>query len=176
MPHIRKYENRRLYDTGASKYVNLEEIAEMVRRGEEVTVEDSKTGRDLTQEVLLQVVLTSPTGAALVPVGLLRRLIRAAANPVLSRGIEPALAQGLDLFHRQLEALERGLPTFPGWPPNAAGRTGYRHPEPGADLQEPPPSPPPPYDPGPGPDDAADPELDALRARLDALEKRLRRG
>lgn len=220
MPHIRKYENRRLYDTGASKYVNLEEIAEMVRRGEEVTVEDSKTGRDLTQEVLLQVVLTSPAGAALVPVGLLRRIIRAAANPVLSRGIDPALAQGLDLFHRQLEALERGMPAFPGWPardvnpagpwpatswpatppqgPNASppppstspqgakapqpaaggapDGADYHHVRPGADLHEPPPPPPPPYDPGPGPGDAADPELDALRARLDALEKRLRRG
>ncbi len=162
MPHIRKYENRRLYDTAASRYVNLDEIGEMVRRGEEVSVEDSKTGRDLTQEVLLQVVLASPAGAALVPVGLLRRLIRAAANPVLSRGIDPALAQGLDLFHRQLEALERGMPGFPGWP--------------SADVHPPPPPPPPPQDPGPRPDDDADPELDALRARLDALEKRLRRS
>ena len=170
MPHIRKYENRRLYDTEASKYVNLDEIAEMVRRGDDVTVEDSKTGRDLTQEVLLQVVLASPAGAALVPVGLLRRLIRAAANPVLSRGIDPALAQGLDLFHRQLEALERGMPTFPGWPgavspppasPGSAGAAAHSATHA--------------HDPAPAASEA-DPELDALRARLDALEKRLRRG
>ncbi|MBM4369857.1 MAG: polyhydroxyalkanoate synthesis regulator DNA-binding domain-containing protein, partial [Deltaproteobacteria bacterium] len=136
MPHIRKYENRRLYDTAASRYVNLDEIAEMVRRGEEVTVEDSKTGRDLTQEVLLQVVLASPAGAALVPVGLLRRLIRAAASPALARGIDPALAQGLDLFHRQLEAMERGIPGFAGWPvPGAASPGEGRR---GADRHEPP--------------------------------------
>ena len=57
-PHvvIKKYENRRLYDTSASRYVNLTDIAVLVRKGFDVRVVDSKTGEDLTRSILMQVI------------------------------------------------------------------------------------------------------------------------
>ncbi|HOK47501.1 MAG TPA: polyhydroxyalkanoate synthesis regulator DNA-binding domain-containing protein [Bryobacteraceae bacterium] len=54
---IKRYENRKLYDTVAKKYISLEEIARLVRAGEEVTVTDNATGADLTAETLTKVIL-----------------------------------------------------------------------------------------------------------------------
>src|SRR3954470_40737 len=54
---VRKYANRRLYDTSAGKYVNLEEIATLIRRGEDVQVVDAKTGEDVTRVVLTQIIV-----------------------------------------------------------------------------------------------------------------------
>jgi len=73
---VRKYPNRRLYDTTAGKYINLEEIAAFVRRGEDVQVVDAKTGEDVTRVVLTQIIVEDakdrPTG---LPLELLRQLI-----------------------------------------------------------------------------------------------------
>ena len=54
---IKKYENRRLYDTKGSRYVNLDGVAEMVRSGEDIQVIDSKTGEDVTRHVLTQIIV-----------------------------------------------------------------------------------------------------------------------
>src|SRR5690242_1403213 len=59
---IKKYGNRRLYDTSASRYVNLEEIAGMVRNGTDVQVVDAKTGEDLTRATLMQVIADDTKG------------------------------------------------------------------------------------------------------------------
>lgn len=75
---IKKYGNRRLYDTEESGYVNLERVAELVREGEPVTVVDAKTGEDLTRQVLTQIIVENardPKGGA--PVEFLRDLVRA---------------------------------------------------------------------------------------------------
>ena len=56
---IKKYGNRRLYDSARSRYINLEELAAIIRAGEAVQVVDAKTNEDLTHEVLMQVVLTN---------------------------------------------------------------------------------------------------------------------
>jgi polyhydroxyalkanoate synthesis repressor PhaR len=73
---IRKYANRRLYDTSASRYVNLEDIAALIRNGTEVQVIEAKTGQDLTRVTLTQIILEDardePTG---LPLDLLRQLI-----------------------------------------------------------------------------------------------------
>jgi len=73
---IRKYANRRLYNTSASRYVNLEDIAAMIRNGTEVQVLDAKTGQDLTRVTLTQIILEDardePAG---LPLDLLRNLI-----------------------------------------------------------------------------------------------------
>ena len=53
---IKKYGNRRLYDTAGSRYVNLDNLAAMVRAGREVRVLDAKTGRDLTRVTLTQII------------------------------------------------------------------------------------------------------------------------
>jgi len=73
---IRKYENRRLYDTGASRYVNLEDVARMVRDGVEVQVVDAKTGEDLTRVILTQIIMEDAKGhESGLPLDLLRKLI-----------------------------------------------------------------------------------------------------
>jgi polyhydroxyalkanoate synthesis repressor PhaR len=73
---IKKYGNRRLYDTTTSRYVNLDDIAALIREGKEVRVEDAKTGRDLTRVTLTQIITEDarekPTG---LPLELLRQLI-----------------------------------------------------------------------------------------------------
>jgi len=75
---IKKYANRRLYDTSAGRYVNLEDLAASIRKGEEIQVVDAKTGEDLTRVVLTQIIVEDakgqPTG---LPLELLRQLIMA---------------------------------------------------------------------------------------------------
>ena len=73
---VKKYGNRRLYDTGGSRYVTLEEVAERVRLGEDLRVTDAKTGLDLTQVTLAQLILESRGAARLLPVPLLKQLLR----------------------------------------------------------------------------------------------------
>lgn len=76
MLQVKKYGNRRLYDTEASRYVTLEEIAERVRLGEDLKVVDAKSGQDLTQVTLAQIILESRGAARLLPVPLLKQLVR----------------------------------------------------------------------------------------------------
>jgi polyhydroxyalkanoate synthesis repressor PhaR len=75
---IKKYENRRLYNTTTSRYVNLEDVARMVREGVEVQVQDARTGEDLTRMVLTQVIMEDAKGhESGLPLELLRKLIMA---------------------------------------------------------------------------------------------------
>jgi polyhydroxyalkanoate synthesis repressor PhaR len=73
---IKKYSNRRLYDTSDSRYITLEELAEKVRKGEEVHVVDAKTGEDLTAATLTQIIVEGRGAAKLLPVPLLIQLVR----------------------------------------------------------------------------------------------------
>jgi polyhydroxyalkanoate synthesis repressor PhaR len=74
---IKKYANRRLYNTGTSTYVTLEDLAKMVKKGEEFLVQDAKTGEDITHSVLTQIIFEqeSKTGNTLLPISFLRQLI-----------------------------------------------------------------------------------------------------
>jgi polyhydroxyalkanoate synthesis repressor PhaR len=74
---IKKYANRRLYNTGTSTYVTLEDLAEMVRKGEDFTVQDAKTGEDITHPVLTQIIfeLENREGQNMLPIPFLRQLI-----------------------------------------------------------------------------------------------------
>ncbi|MFN7992087.1 MAG: polyhydroxyalkanoate synthesis regulator DNA-binding domain-containing protein [Bryobacteraceae bacterium] len=73
---VKKYENRRLYDTVASRYVNLEDVARMVREGTDVEVLDARTGEDLTRVILTQVIMENAKGRESgLPLDLLRQLI-----------------------------------------------------------------------------------------------------
>ena len=74
---IKKYANRRLYNTGTSTYVTLEDLAEMVKRGEDFTVQDAKSGEDITHPVLTQIIfeLENKEGQNMLPVSFLRQLI-----------------------------------------------------------------------------------------------------
>jgi len=75
---IKKYANRRLYDTGTSTYVTLEDLAAMVKRGEDFVVCDAKTGEDITRPVLTQIIFEQEgkDGQSLLPIAFLRQLIR----------------------------------------------------------------------------------------------------
>jgi polyhydroxyalkanoate synthesis repressor PhaR len=75
---IKKYANRRLYNTGASTYVTLEDLADMVKKGEDFLVFDAKSGDDITRSVLAQIIFEqeSKVGQNLLPSAFLRQLIR----------------------------------------------------------------------------------------------------
>jgi polyhydroxyalkanoate synthesis repressor PhaR len=76
---IKKYANRRLYNTGTSTYVTLEDLAAMVKKGEDFVVYDAKTGEDITRSVLTQIIFEQENkegGQNLLPITFLRQLIR----------------------------------------------------------------------------------------------------
>ena len=73
---IKKYANRRLYNTGTSTYVTLEDLASMVKSGEDFVVYDAKTGEDITRSVLTQIIVEEEgKGQNLLPINFLRQLI-----------------------------------------------------------------------------------------------------
>ena len=75
---IKKYANRRLYNTGTSTYVTLEDLAVMVKNGEDFVVYDAKTSEDITRSVLAQIIFEQENkeGQSLLPITFLRQLIR----------------------------------------------------------------------------------------------------
>lgn len=73
---VKKYANRRLYNTATSSYVTLDELARMIREGQEFVVYDARTGEDITRSVLTQIILEEDSkGRNMLPIGFLRRLI-----------------------------------------------------------------------------------------------------
>ena len=74
---IKKYANRRLYNTGSSAYVTLEDLATMVKHGEDFVVFDAKTGEDITRSVLAQIIFDQEgkNGQSLLPITFLRQRI-----------------------------------------------------------------------------------------------------
>lgn len=96
---IKKYSNRRLYDTDQSRYITLDELAERIRDGVYVKVVDAKSGRDLTQGTLAQIILESRGAAKLLPVSLLVRLIRL-GDDALAEFMGPYLSWSLEVFLR----------------------------------------------------------------------------
>jgi polyhydroxyalkanoate synthesis repressor PhaR len=73
---IRKYSNRKLYDTRESRYVTLEQVAEFVRQGDEIRVVDATTERDVTSAKLAQIIFEEEKRAGRLPVDQLRQIIR----------------------------------------------------------------------------------------------------
>jgi polyhydroxyalkanoate synthesis repressor PhaR len=75
---IKKYANRRLYNTGTSTYVTLEDLASMLKKGNDFTVFDAKSGEDITRSVLAQIIFEQENkeGQNLLPIAFLRQLIR----------------------------------------------------------------------------------------------------
>jgi len=74
---IKKYANRRLYNTATSSYVTLEHLCQMVREGKEFVVHDAKSGENITHQVLTQIIVDEEAkGQTMLPIGFLRQLIR----------------------------------------------------------------------------------------------------
>ena len=104
---VKKYGNRRLYDTEASRYLTQDELADRIREGEDVVVIDAKTGDDLTQGTLAQIIMESRGGSKLLPVPLLTQLIRL-GDEALAEFFGRYMSASLDMYlqaRRNAEAL-----------------------------------------------------------------------
>ena len=106
---IKKYANRRLYHTGTSTYVTLEDLARMVKDGEDFTVTDAKTGEDITRAVLGQIIFEQEgRGQHLLPIAFLRQLIRFYGDSMQS--VLPSyLESSLSAFTRNQEQLREQM-------------------------------------------------------------------
>jgi polyhydroxyalkanoate synthesis repressor PhaR len=141
---IRKYENRRLYDTTHSRYVNLDEVAQMVRDGRDVQVLDAITGEDRTRAVLTQIVVEqAKDGHSAFPIDVLRQMV-VASGRVTNEAALTYMRGVFDMYQNAYRAVSPVAPTHAG-PPTPP-------PAPSAVAQR---------------DDA---QVDALKKRLEELE------
>lgn len=102
---IKKYANRRLYNTGTSTYVTLEDLAEMVKGGEDFVVFDAKTGEEITRSVLTQIIFEQEAkGQNLLPITFLRQLIRFYGDSIQNL-IPTYLDFSIDSFVREQEKM-----------------------------------------------------------------------
>ncbi len=102
---IKKYGNRRLYDSSSSRYVNLEDIAALIRNGKQVQVVDAKTGADLTRVTLTQIIVEdAKDGPAGLPLEFLRQLIVASENVR-----QEFMKSAADTYQKMQSALQSGL-------------------------------------------------------------------
>ncbi|HWR54779.1 MAG TPA: polyhydroxyalkanoate synthesis regulator DNA-binding domain-containing protein [Bryobacteraceae bacterium] len=100
---IKRYENRKLYDTAAKRYVSLEDIAGLVRQGEEISVLDNASGSDLTSSTLAKVISGETAGSEVQP-EFLHQVLRF-GNRFVAGGVE-GVQQGLDrLIEASIERL-----------------------------------------------------------------------
>lgn len=112
---IKKYANRRLYNTGTSSYVTLEDLAEMVKSQEIFVVYDAKSGDDITRSVLTQIIFEQEgKGQNLLPIAFLRQLIRFYGDSM--QNLVPSYLEfSLDGFAREQEKFREQMTTaFPG--------------------------------------------------------------
>jgi polyhydroxyalkanoate synthesis repressor PhaR len=182
---VKKYTNRRLYDTDESRYITLEELAEKIRKGEDAQVVDAKTGEDLTQVTLTQIIMESRGAARILPVPLLLQLIRL-GDEALSEFLGLYVSQALDAYlslkrGAQVIAPFNPLANLPFAATSALARMLMGVPEPAAAQ----PGYPPPYaQPAPAPAQPAPPrparpaaesEMQSLRRELEELKREVHR-
>ena len=106
---IKKYANRRLYNTATSAYVTLEDLADMVKKGTDFTVHDAKTGEDITRSVLTQIIFEEESkGHNLLPIKFLRQLIRFYGDQ-LQAFVPSYLEMSLEQLTRQQQNLRDQL-------------------------------------------------------------------
>jgi polyhydroxyalkanoate synthesis repressor PhaR len=107
---IKKYANRRLYNTGTSSYVTLEDLASMVKAGEDFVVFDAKTGEDITRSVLAQIIFEQENkeGQNLLPINFLRQLIRFYGNS-MQMLVPRYLEASIDTLTREQEKFRQQM-------------------------------------------------------------------
>lgn len=109
---IKKYGNRRLYDTSDSRYVTLDELAQKIRSGADLRIVDAQTGEDLTQATLTQIVLETGHAAKFLPTQLLTQMIRL-SDDALAEFFSRYVTGALDVY---LQA-KRGMQSITGYNP-----------------------------------------------------------
>ena len=165
---IKKYANRRLYDTESSSYITLDRLAEMVREGREFEVVDAKTGEDITRQVLTQIIVDEEArGSTMLPVNFLKQLIGLYGNSM--QGMVPQyLEAAMEAFQRNQTAFQdafggkmfadlakRNMQMFEG----ASRAFGASPGKPGEKAEKP----------------ASESEIDQLKAELEALRTKVDR-
>src|ERR1022692_5076218 len=102
---IKKYENRRLYDTTNSRYVNLEEVAQILQQGNDVQVIDAASGEDITRLILTQIIVEdAKTPDSSFPLDLLRQMVVASGRASQESGMKYMKAM-LELYENSLSAM-----------------------------------------------------------------------
>ena len=183
--NIKKYANRRLYNTATSSYVTLDNLAEMVKTGADFIVTDAKTGEDLTRSVLTQIIVEQEgKGQSLLPIKFLRQIIAFYGDSL--GGVLPRyLELSMDSFHqneanmrRMMQDAFKGL--FPSQRIEEIGKQNLALFESAMKMFNPfgamtrpqaPPTPPPPRSESPTDVQALKAELDSLQAKIDRLAK-----
>ena len=102
---IKKYANRRLYDTESSSYITLDRLAAMIREGRDFEVVDAKSGEDITHQVLTQIIVDEEArGSTLLPVNFLRQLIGLYGGQMQS-AVPQYLEAAMDAFQKNQQAV-----------------------------------------------------------------------
>jgi polyhydroxyalkanoate synthesis repressor PhaR len=109
---IKKYGNRRLYDTVHSRYITLEELAGIIQGGEDVRVVDAKSGEDLTTSTLAQIIIEGRGAARLLPVPLLVQLIRM-GDDALAEFLGQYVTWALQVYLQAKEGVQAMAPLNP---------------------------------------------------------------
>jgi polyhydroxyalkanoate synthesis repressor PhaR len=148
---IKRYSNRKLYDTQESRYVTLEEIEEMIRAGKEIAVVDAASGEDLTSVTLAQIILENERNhRATLPTAFLHQLIKhgEAWQDFVQRSMKSSL-EGIVSSQREVERIFQDWASRSGWGMPAAPRAEPRR-------------------------DGAEPDAEQLREEVSTLRERLR--
>jgi polyhydroxyalkanoate synthesis repressor PhaR len=161
---VKKYSNRRLYDTEDSRYITLDELAEKVKGGADVRIVDASSGADLTQATLTQIILEGPAGH-LLPVPLLLQLIRL-GDDALAEFFGRYVGFALEMYLAAKYGMQQAMPFFPFGGMGIGGGNPWMRPFSGS-----PPSPAPPREPEPPREDVAQ-----LRRELEELKRDLKKS
>jgi polyhydroxyalkanoate synthesis repressor PhaR len=160
---VKKYGNRRLYDTDQSRYITLEELAESIRQGKDVRVVDARTGQDLTTGTLAQIIIEGRGAGRLLPPALLVQLIRM-GDDALAEFLGQYVTWALEVYLQAKQGVQAMAPfnPFGGYGlPRAFGMGGQGW------------SPPPPRN-APAPPTAGE-DVASLRRELEDLKKSLKK-
>lgn len=155
---VKKYGNRRLYDTEASRYITLAELTQRIQSGIEVTVVDAKSGEDLTAGTLTQVIVEGRGASKLLPVPLLHQLIRL-GDDALAEFFGRYVTAALEMYLQAKQGAQAFAPLnpFAAFNPFAGFRAFT-----GAGKEKAPPPPPP-------------TDVEMLKRELDELKRSLKR-
>jgi polyhydroxyalkanoate synthesis repressor PhaR len=182
---VKKYANRRLYNTESSSYITLDNLAEMIRQGRDFVVYDAKSGEDITRGVLTQIIVEEEgKGRAMLPTGFLRQLIGfygGNMQNLVPRYLEQAITAFADQQRQVRETMQQTMGRmFPFGNMEDVGRQNVAMMERAMSLWTPfyrPPSTSEPTSPGAAPSSEADvasqQEVAALRAEVEGLRHQL---
>ncbi len=157
---IKRYSNRKLYDTQESRYVTLEELEEMIRAGREIRVLDASTGEDLSSVTLAQIILENERAhRAALPTALLHQLIKhgEAWQDFVQRSLRSSL-EGMITSQREADRVFKEWASRAGWMPSKEREPEARKSREGGEEAE-----------------SLREEVVALKEKLRALEERLER-